>query len=232
MWKIGAYESPLTAFHCRYNGSPDGNKATCNGYDGIQKFGGINQDLIKNQRIWWYKNEVFPDVNKVDFVYDPPIYNYWGIQVQTLRLGDEYQKLEGTSQKSPPAAISDHASYGCGLPLSENACARLIEMAGAIGPIELEEPPNNGDQSFYSFNCTKVDELPEIGYRFKGHRKEWVAQPNHYVEELSNGTCTINVCTLAKGNEFMGNFGETFSKDKYVVFDFENIMIGLAEIDW
>jgi hypothetical protein len=30
----------------------------------------------------------------------------------------------------------------------------------------------------------------------------------------------------------LGNFGETFLKDKYVIFDFEKNRVGLADIEW
>lgn len=30
----------------------------------------------------------------------------------------------------------------------------------------------------------------------------------------------------------MGNFGETFARDKYVILDFEKNRVGLADIKW
>jgi hypothetical protein len=151
--------------------------------------------------------------------------------LDSLKIGNEKQKIEPTSDKSGKGAIFDHASYGRGTPLTPNAYLRLVTLTNAK-PITLLEPPNNGNQSFYSVECAKTDTFPSLSYKFEGQDKEWVVTPKHYVEKVANGTCVLNVRTLATGDKFIGNFGETFSKDKYVIFDFENLKVGLGEMKW
>lgn len=219
------------AFHFCYNESPDIQKTTCDGHNATQTLGGINRSLIKNGKIWWYPNKVDLDVNSLDFMYTPGIYNYWGLELETLKIGDEQQPIEPTPSSKKPAAIFDHASYGRGVPLSPNAYQRLISLAAAT-PISLDNPPNNGNQSFYAIDCKKTNELPLISYQFKESSKQWTVKPLHYVEKVANGTCVLNVRTLATGNQFIGNFGETFSKDKYIVFNYEKLEVGLAEVAW
>ncbi|KAI1365300.1 eukaryotic aspartyl protease [Xylaria arbuscula] len=229
-WKQGSWSEPLVAFHYCYNGSPDA-QVTCNGHNATQTLGGINRRLIKYDKIWWYTNKVFPDVNNLDFEYSPGIYNYWGVELEALKIGNAGQPVESPPSMDGPAAIFDHASYGRGMPLSPNAYRKLIGLAEAV-PIDLEEPPNNGNQSFYSVDCGRIDSLPAISYQFKGSSKEWDVTPHHYVEKVANGTCVLNVRTLASGDQFIGNFGETFSKDKYIIFDYENLKVGIADLQW
>jgi hypothetical protein len=206
-------------------------KPVCDGNDGIQSFGGIREDLIKGNKIWWYKTQKFTDVNKFNFIYDPAVYNYWGIELDTLTIGDEQQPVTGTSNSSGKGAIMDHASYGRGLPLSENAYDRLVEITQGT-PVELEEPINNGEQAFYAVDCDEVANFPVVTYKFTGHGKAWSVKPEDYVEKTEDGRCILNARTHASGDEFLGNFGDTFLKDKYVVFDFVKNRVGLADIQW
>ena len=177
--------------------------------------------------IIWYDIERFSEVNAVDFVYKPGIYNYWTLRLTQLSLGDKVQAL---NHSSGAGAIFDHASYGRGAPLSLNAYAELISMTGAT-PITLDAPPNNGNQSFYEVDCSAVATFPSIRYRFAGYERVWEILPSNYVENIS-GICVLNVRTLGYGEMIAGNFGETFAKDKYIVFDFEKNKIGLADIRW
>ncbi|KAK7423633.1 hypothetical protein QQZ08_008988 [Neonectria magnoliae] len=227
-WSKGLWKSPMIGFVYCYD---DSKKHVCDGHDGVQSVGGIRHDLIKNNKIWWYKHQLFPDVNDLNFVYDPPIYNYWGVELESLKIGDEVQPIKRTSKKSGKAAIFDHASSGRGTPLTENAYDRLVDLAHGV-PVDLKTPPNNGKQSFYSVNCKEISTLPPIKYSFRGHKKEWVVTPENYVEKVDNNTCVLNVRTLVKDDEFMGNFGETFAKDKYITLDFQKMRIGISDVKW
>jgi hypothetical protein len=229
-WKQGVWRAPQVAFHYCYNESPDTAKETCGGHNATQTLGGFNKNLVKNQKIWWYTNKVFPDVNTRDFVYKPGLYNYWGLELETLKIGNASQHITATPADHGPAAIFDHASYGRGTPLSPNAYERLVAQTGGK-PVTLENPPNNGNQSFYAVDCDKSDTFPTITYQFKGSSKEWHVTPLHYVEKV-NDTCVLNVRTLATGDQFIGNFGETFSKDKYIIFDYKELKVGIADINW
>ncbi|KAI1391903.1 eukaryotic aspartyl protease [Hypoxylon trugodes] len=229
-WKQGQWPSPHVAFHYCYADSPDTTKSTCNGHDGIQTLGGINRKLVKNDKIYWYPNKVFLDVNTKDFVYAPALYNYWATDLDSFRIGNETMTVKATAQNPKPAAIFDHASYGRGTALTPNAYNHLIQLAGAT-PTTLQNPPNNGNQTWHEFDCAKASTLPTIYYKFAGHSKEWPVEAHHYVEKVED-KCVLNVRTLADGDEFIGNFGETFSKDKYIIFDFEKLQLGIAELDW
>ncbi|KID99906.1 eukaryotic aspartyl protease, partial [Metarhizium majus ARSEF 297] len=227
-WKNGRWRTAHTGFvYCH----EESRKPVCNGHDGIQTMGGIRRDLIKNQKIWWYDVRLYPDVNTIDFVYNPPVYNYWGIELAGLKIGTEVQKIEPTSNSSGKGAIFDHASYGRGTPLTPNAYARLAQITGGKS-VELKEPPNNGDQKFFSVDCSKLKSFPSIKYKFTGSSREWAVTPEMYVEKMKDGSCVLNVRTLASGDKFIGNFGETFAKEKYIILDFEKNRVGIADMQW
>lgn len=176
----------------------------------------------------WYDIIHFPVVNVIDFVYSPAVYNYWTLNLTRFSLGDEDQPLNETTGAG---AVFDHASYGRGAPMSVNAYQRLIDLSGAT-PITLETPPNNGNQSFYQIDCDQTENLPPLKYEFFGSDKVWEIRPSNYVEDLGDGTCVFNVRALGDGDMIIGNFGETFSKDKYVLFDFEKLRVGIADVNW
>ncbi|KAI9676089.1 MAG: hypothetical protein M1817_000832 [Caeruleum heppii] len=224
-WVNGVWPEPTIGFHYCYNGSADTTKAACNGHDAIQTLGGYRKELIKDD-LTWYDNIVFPLVNTVDFEYDPPLYNYWALPLTEMTLGDERQAINRTTGAG---AIFDHASYGRGAALSENAYNRLISIAGGK-PIQLEDPPNNGNQSWVQIDCDKTDKLPPIKYQFGKGTKRWEIVPRNYVEDLGNGVCVLNIRTLGEGDMVAGNFGETFAKDKYIVFDFEKLKVGVGSL--
>lgn len=58
----------------------------------------------------------------------------------------------------------------------------------------------------------------------------WEIIPTNYVETVRVGVCVLNVRVIGEGSFAIGNFGETFAKDKYIVFDFEQLRVGLGEI--
>ncbi|KAL8818968.1 MAG: hypothetical protein Q9223_002509 [Gallowayella weberi] len=225
-WLAGAWPEPFVAFHYCYNGSADTSKSTCQGHDGLQTLGGYNDSLVRGA-LSWYDIDFFPEVNVVDFVYEPALYNYWTLNLTKLSLGDKPQAL---NESTGAGAIFDHASYGRGAPLSVNAYAELI-AATAATPITLDSPPNNGNQSFYRVDCATAATFPPIRYQFQGHERLWEITPSNYVEKLGD-LCILNVRTLGDGDFIAGNFGETFAKDKYVVFDFEKNKVGLADLSW
>ncbi|KAJ9244366.1 hypothetical protein DTO169E5_1971 [Paecilomyces variotii] len=226
-WRAGAWPEPYVAFHYCYNGSVDTNKTTCGGHDGLQTLGGYNSRLVKGG-VTWYDVIQFPEVNVVDFVYNPALLEYWAVGLTQFSIGDEVQPLNTTVGS---AAVFDHASYGRGAPMSVNAYQKLINLSGAT-PIKLDSPPNNGNQSWYQIDCNKTQSLPPLKYQFSGSSKVWEIIPSNYVEKLDNGVCVLNVRTLGDGDWVIGNFGETFSKDKYVIFDFEKLKVGLADLNW
>lgn len=217
------------AFHYCYNGSVDNTKSTCQGHDGLQTLGAYNESLVRGD-LFWYDIEFFPEVNVVDFVYEPAIYNYWTLGLTELSLGDKVQALNASTGAG---AIFDHASYGRGAPLSVNAYAELVATTGAT-PVTLDLPPNNGNQSFYKVDCATMNTFPPIQYQFHGHERVWEITSSNYVERLGDpgDLCVLNVRTLGDGDFIAGNFGETFAKDKYVVFDFEKNKVGLADLNW
>ncbi|KAL9589561.1 MAG: hypothetical protein Q9203_001646 [Teloschistes exilis] len=225
-WVAGAWPEPFVAFHYCYNGSVDASKSTCQGHDGLQTLGAYNESLVRGD-LSWYDIGLFPEVNVVDFIYEPAVYNYWTLDLTKLSLGDKVQAL---NESAGAGAIFDHASYGRGAPLSVNAYAELI-VATAATPITLDAPPNNGNQSFYKVDCATVTTFPPIRYQFRGHERVWEITPSNYVEKL-NDLCVLNVRTLGDGDFIAGNFGETFAKDKYIVFDFEKNKVGLADLNW
>ena len=227
MWSDGVWPEPIIAFHYCYNGSVDIRKSSCGGHDAIQTFGGLHEHLIDGE-ISWYNNLVFPEVNNIDFIYGPPLYNYWALSLTQLSIGDKVQSLNKTVGA---AAIFDHASYGRGAPLSVNAYQELVSLSKAK-PLTLGTPLNNGNQSFYEVDCAKTGELPPIKYRFAGSHRDWEIIPKNYVESIGNNTCVLNVRVLGDGDMVAGNFGDTFAKDKYVIFDFLKLRVGLADIKW
>lgn len=227
MWSAGAWPEPLTAFHYCYNGSVDTTKSSCGGHDAIQTLGGIKQELISGE-ISWYDNVFFSEVNIVDFVYAPALYNYWALRLTRVSIGDSVIAL---NESTGAGAIFDHASYGRGAPLSVNGYQELVSLSGAT-PITPVSPLNNGNQSFFQVDCAKVETLPPIKYRFAGSQKEWQIIARNYVDDVGNNTCVLNVRTLGDGDMIAGNFGETFAKDKNVIFDFSKLRVGLADTKW
>ncbi|OHE92887.1 hypothetical protein CORC01_11829 [Colletotrichum orchidophilum] len=229
-WKAGQWKNPTISFVYCYEESM---KATCNGSDGLQSFGGIMDQIVKDSEIYWYANYVFPDVNTLAFEYHPGLYNYWATPLDSLWIGDELQPTEPTSNISGKASIFDHASYGRGIPLTPNAYEKLVNLTGGQ-PLTLEDPTviNNGNQSMYSVDCGSVGSFPTVSYKFAGHDKVWANTPKHYVETLPDGTCALNVRAMATGDRFIGNFGETFFKDKVAIMNFETLQVGIAEIQW
>jgi hypothetical protein len=230
LWKNGGFKSPLTSFIYCYNGTGAPPRSVCGGHDGVQKLGGYHASNVKD-KIHWFDNIFFPPVNDYDFIYDPPLYEYWAVPITSFKIGDEAHALN-TSYKGEAAAIFDHASYGRGAPMSANAYEKLIAQTGAT-PVNLTktERPNNGNQSDYAVDCGKVSSFPELKYAFADDAKEWVITPENYVEKV-NSTCVLNVRTLGEGDFQIGNFGETFARDKLIIFDFEKLKIGLADLKW
>lgn len=168
------------------------------------------------------------EVNVVDFVYKPGFFDYWTLRLTSLSLGD---KPQGLNQSTGAAVVFDHASFGRGAALSANAYQNLIALVSAE-PILLASPPNNGIQPFYSFDCAKMSSLVPIKYQFAGNRKAWEITPKHYVTDYGNGTCVFNVRVLGDGDFIIGNLGETFAMDKYIIMDFQRLRVGIADVKW
>ncbi|KAH6672341.1 aspartic peptidase domain-containing protein [Halenospora varia] len=229
-WLSKQWPAPYTAFSFCPN-------PTCPpGADAIQTFGGYSSSLAK-KGLSWYPIVAVPEVNDIDFTFSPGVYSYWSIGLQNIFIGNERQSLNVTAQSvgdGVPAAIFDHASKGRGLPLSQNAYQRLVKSVGAqaipsTSAVLTPYPPNNGPQSFYSVDCSKISSLPVVSYQFNGSPKLWKVQPADYVLNIQ-GTCVLNVRTVGSGDYLLGNFGETFLKGKYIVFDFKKGRVGLAEV--
>lgn len=158
------------------------------------------------------------------------MYNYWNAQLTGFSVGDEVQLL---NQSTGAAAIFDHASYGVGAPMSVNGYAHLVEVSNAtLVNLNAALVPNNGVQEFYAVDCAGVAGLPVLKYTFAGSAREWEITPANYVEEVEEGVCVLNVRVLGYGDMIIGNFGSTFARDKYVVFDFEELKVGLADLAW
>ncbi|EHL00843.1 putative Cathepsin D [Glarea lozoyensis 74030] len=192
------------------------------GADAIQTLGGYSPALARKGLSWYDIVEV-PEVNEIDFVFAPGVYSYWSIGLSGLYIGNQAQKLNTTAaltKEGVPAAIFDHASKGRGVPLSVDAYANLVKIAGGK-PIAPNSPlltpyaPNNGPQPFFSIDCKKTKTLPVISYAFTGSRKQWSVQPSEAIGE---------------GSFLLGNFGDNFLKGKYVVFDYASQRVGLAEL--
>lgn len=217
------------AFHQCYDGSPDHRKATCGGADGRQTLGGYDRNRIAGP-ISWYDVINFPLVNELAFIYSPPVLEYWTIPLTGLSLGNEQQAI---NQSTGAGAVFDHASYGRGAPLSTNAYARLVELTDAKPSAIFDDPVNNGDGTFFEVDCRRIRDFPPIKYQFAGKNRTWEIPAKHYVERVGDGgPCVLNVRTLGKGDMVIGNFGETFAKDKYVIMDFEKLRVGLADLRW
>ncbi|KFZ03041.1 hypothetical protein V502_11286 [Pseudogymnoascus sp. VKM F-4520 (FW-2644)] len=226
-YKQNQWPSPLIAFHYCYNGSVDTTKATCGGHDGIQTLGGFDPNRVKGG-IEWYSIINFTAVNSEDFIYDPGFYDYWTVPLSSLSLGDEPQAL---NKSTGSAAVFDHASYGRGAALSDNAYLNLVKKAGAT-KIVMASPPNNGEQDFFEFDCARTASLPPIKYQFGKNKRYWEILPRNYVVDYKNGTCVLDIRTLGDEDFIIGNFGETFSKDKYVLMDFEKRRVGISDVKW
>lgn len=202
-------------------------KKTCHGNDAIQTLGGYDRDRI-NGAIEWYDVIFFPEVNVVDFVYKPGFFDYWTIRLTSISLGNKPQALNHTTGA---AVVFDHASFGRGASLSANAYQNLVALVSAKA-ITLVSPPNNGVQPFYAFDCAKMSALVPIKYQFAGARKAWEITPKHYVTDYGNGTCVFNVRVLGDGDFVIGNLGEMFAMDKYIIMDFERLRVGIADVMW
>ena len=225
MWKSGAFPTAYAAFFYCYKNP----KTLCQGFDGIQTLGGYDEGLAGNG-LTWYSIVDVPEVNTVDFPFSPGVYNYWSTRVTQLSLDDEVEPLN-TTRTGRAAAIFDYASRGRGAPLSTDAYYDLVARSNATA-ITLQNPPNNGMQAFYQVDCSKIYSLPTIKYQFGGNNKTWEIVPENYIEEVSAGVCVLNVRTVGSGDFELGNFGETFLKDKYIVFDFETNRVGLTDVSY
>ena len=93
------------AFHYCYNGSTDITKNTCGGYDALQTLGGYNHSLVGGE-LSWYDIIFLPEINTVDFVYKPGLYNYWTLNLTRLSIGDKPQAL---NKSTGAGAVFDHA---------------------------------------------------------------------------------------------------------------------------
>ena len=205
------------------------------GADAVQTFGGYSTELA-SKGLMWYPVVAVPTVNALDFSYSPDIFSYWAIELSSLSIGDEAQVFASASADATagvPAAIFDHASKGRGLPMDTKAYTRLVEIAGATlipaSSALLQIPPNNGKQPFYEIDCATTKSLPDISYTFTGSEKKWTVKPEAYVAKVA-GTCILDVRVLSNGSFQLGNFGDTFLQGKYIVFDYDMLRVGLAEI--
>ncbi|OPB36212.1 aspartyl protease [Trichoderma guizhouense] len=232
-WKQGVYSSPIVSFLYCYN-STFGNTAParslCNGNDALQSLGGYHANFIQPGSLQWYDSVVNLQVNIIDIITSPEILNYWALPVTQHLIGNESQPLNKTAS----GAVFDYASFGRGAPVSVNSYARLVQLTGAT-PITLDASvaPNNGAQSFYSVPCSKVSKLPSLKYQFGAGTPEWEILPQNYVEKIvvssTQTACVLNVRTLGDGDWIIGNLGETFAKDKVILFDFDKLQIGIAD---
>lgn len=232
LWKQGVYSSPVVSFLYCYN-STFGNQAParslCQGNDAIQSLGGYHSSFIQAGSLVWYDGIIFPEVNTIDIVTVPEILNYWAVPVTKHLIGNESQAIN----RSTSGGIFDYASFGRGAPVSVNSYTRLIQLTKAT-PITLDASllPNNGAQQFYSVPCSNVPHLPPLKYQFGANTPEWEILPQNYVEEIAVSStetvCVLNVRTLGDGDWIIGNFGETFAKDKVILFDFEKLRVGIA----
>ncbi|OTA01514.1 aspartyl protease [Trichoderma parareesei] len=231
-WKQGLYASPTVAFLYCYN-STFGNAAParslCAGNDAVQSLGGYHSNWISAGSLKWYDSIIFPLVNTIDIVTSPEILNYWALPVTQHLIGNEVQAINKTAS----GAVFDYASFGRGAPVSINSYTRLIELTRAR-PITLDPAlaPNNGAQAFYSVPCSNVTKLPPLKYQFGAGTPQWEIIPENYVERIalssSETACVLNVRTLGDGDWIIGNLGETFAKDKVILFDFDKLQIGIA----
>ena len=228
-WKANGWGAPYSAFaSCHAADCPTG-------ADAIQTFGGYNTELAA-KGLTWYPLTSVPTANQIDFVTFPEIFSYWSVGLTSVAIGDEELVLNATYSKqlnAVPAAIFNHASQGRGLPLSADGYARLVELANATAiPLDsalLQMPPNNGKQPFFEFDCSTVQELPTISYVFNGSPKAWTVEPDAYVVQAGK-SCILDVRVLGHGEWELGNFGDNFLRGKYIVFDYDLLRVGLAEL--
>lgn len=228
-YQAKAWEAPYTAFSmCTEEQCPPG-------ADAVQTFGGYSKKLA-SKGLTWYPVVSVPTVNEINFKLSPKIFSYWAIGISTFSIGGEVQELDLASQQTTgatPAAIFDHASKGRGLPMSEKAYERLTEIANAtLIPTEsplLIVPPNNGMQPFYEVDCATIGDLPTISYTFIGSEKPWTVTPEAYVAQGA-GRCILDVRVIGEGSFQLGNFGDNFLQGKYIVFDYEMLRVGLADL--
>ncbi|KAL2758017.1 hypothetical protein ACRALDRAFT_1092086 [Sodiomyces alcalophilus JCM 7366] len=228
-YKQGLWKEPLVGYVWCYD---EGKIAACGGNDAIQSWGGYRKDLVKG-KVFWYDNVVFPDINEISYIWDPPFLNYWATPLQDLWIGDELQPTVATSENSGKGAVFNHATFGRGIPLTQNAYNKLIQIVGGE-ELHLDDPTavNNGEQQLYSVSCEKINSYPPVKYQFVGHDKVWKVPAKHYIDQLEDGTCVLNARVTSDGDKFLGSFGDQFLKDKQIIFDFENLKVGLAEIKW
>ncbi|KAL7952856.1 aspartic peptidase domain-containing protein [Trichoderma compactum] len=191
---------------------------------------GVYSSPIVSFLLQWYNSVINLQVNIIDIITSPEILNYWALPVTKHLIGNESQPLNETAS----GAVFDYASFGRGAPVSVNSYARLVQLTGAT-PITLDASvaPNNGAQSFYSVPCSKVPQLPPLKYQFDAGTPEWEILPQNYVEKIAISStqtaCVLNVRTLGDGDWIIGNLGETFAKDKVILFDFDKFKFGIAD---
>ncbi|UKZ48068.1 hypothetical protein TrVGV298_002304 [Trichoderma virens] len=211
-WKQGVYSSPIGSFLYCYN-STFGNtapaRALCNGNDALQTLGGYHSNFIQSGSLQWYDSVINLQVNIIDIITSPEILNYWALPVTKHSIGNESQPLNMTAS----GAIFDYAR------------ATPITLDASLAP-------NNGAQAFHSVPCSKVPKLPPLKYQFGAGTPEWEILPQNYVEKIvvssTQTVCVLNVRTLGDGDWIIGNLGETFAKDKVILFDFDKLKVGIA----
>ena len=225
-WQQSHWRAPISAFHYCYPGT---SKDTCQGYDAVQTLGGIEWERVQG-KIHWYDSIIPIEVNEIDFVYKPPVFNYWALNLTAFAIGDEMQAIDQTYEGT---AVFDHASYGRGAPLSVNAYINLITWTQAT-PVILADAwgVNNGNQTLFEIPCTTdLTTLPDLKYWFQDDPKPWIITPSNYVSQAED-RCVLNIRTLGYGDMIIGNFGETFLRDKYFIMDFGNLRVGLSDLAW
>ncbi|OGM44021.1 hypothetical protein ABOM_007789 [Aspergillus bombycis] len=229
-YEAGAWNNTQTGFLYCYGT----NKSPCDGHDGIQTLGGYRDDLVHGE-IEWHNIIKFPLVNDIDFIYQPPVYNYWTVELSGFAIGDEELAVNKSA-----GAVFDHASYGRGAPVSQQGYQKLIDMVNAV-PTYLSplEQPNNAQQIFYKFPNSAIDKLKPLKYRFGTSSREWKIHPYNYVvpHPVDPGYSILNVRALGWDDFVIGNFGETFLIDKYIILDFGDpgssyIRVGLADANY
>ncbi|KAB8273485.1 aspartic peptidase domain-containing protein [Aspergillus minisclerotigenes] len=229
-YEAGAWNNTQTGFLYCYGT----NTSPCNGHDGIQTLGGYRQDLVHGE-IEWHDVIKFPLVNDIDFIYKPPIYNYWTLELSGFAIGDEELAVNKSA-----GAVFDHASYGRGAPVSQEGYKKLIETVNATKTcLKPSDQPNNAQQDFYKFPNKALDGLKPLKYRFGASNREWKIHPYDYVvpHPVEEEYSILNVRAFGWDDFVIGNFGETFLIDKYIILDFGNpgspsIRVGLADANY
>ena len=158
------------------------------------------------------------------------MFNYWATEVTDVWIGDEPQPFNRSEGKV--TGVFDHASRARGAPLSPNSYKRLVNIAeGKVIKLNATEAPNNNiAQEFFQVDCGKASGLPTLKYRFGGSARVWTITPAAYVDELTPGTCVLNIRAIGPPDWLLGNFGETFLIGKYIVLDFETLRVRLSEL--